>query len=309
MTSMTYQNRLTRIEKVLDYIHENLDESIHVTNLAEKSCWSRWQFQRVFGQTTGLTVAQYIRELRLSKAAELLLSSKTRHVDIAIQCGFDSEISFSRAFKQMFACTPRDYRQRGKRHGLRTPLQYRRPNKTRTETLQSFTQIRIESHDAFQVQGKCDWIRGLMSSTPDFSERVPQLWSQVILEASKIAKGSRPIGIIDTQNHPKNPDQMLYWAGYLEPIKSSSSITFNAANPFNIMQLETVKVPLQEYAVIPVHGKASAIEKALEWFIYQWLPGSNYYGVQGYELEVYEPDYDPNNPQSYMEYWLPIKPR
>lgn len=306
---MTNQDRLTRIEKVLDYIHEHLDEPIHVTSLAEKSCWSRWQFQRVFGQTTGLTVAQYIRELRLSKAAELLLSSKTRHMDIAIQCGFDSEISFSRAFKHMFNCTPRDYRQRGKRYGLRTPLQYRRPNKTQTETLKSFTQIRIESRDGFQVQGKCDWIRGLLSSTPDFSERVPQLWSQVISEISTIAKGSRPIGIIDTQDHAKHPNQMLYWAGYLEPIKPSPSITFNGANPFNTRQLDTVTVPLQEYAVIPVYGKSSAVEKALEWFIYQWLPESNYYGVQGYELEVYEPDYDPNSPQSYMEYWLPIKPR
>ncbi|UTV99577.1 AraC family transcriptional regulator [Marinomonas rhizomae] len=305
---MAYQNRLTRIEKVLDYIHENLDESIHVTNLAEKSCWSRWQFQRVFGQATGLTVAQYIRELRLSKAAELLLCSTIRHVDIAMQCGFDSEISFSRAFKQMFNCTPRNYRQRGKRYGLRTPLQYRSLHKTHTDTEKTFTQIRIESRDDFQIQGRYDWIRGPFSSAPDFSERVPQLWFKVMAEIETVKKGARPIGIIDTQDHLQHPDQMLYWAGYLEPIKASSPTTFNGAKPFNTT-LDTVKVPLQEYAVIPVHGKATAVEKAFEWFIHHWLPESNYYGVQGYELEVYEPDYDPNSPQSYMEYWLPIKPR
>ena len=306
---MANQDRLTRIEKVLDYIHENLDEPIHVTSLAEKSCWSRWQFQRVFGQATGLSVAQYIRELRLSKAAELLLSSKNRHVDIAMQCGFDSEISFSRAFKQMFNCTPRDYRQRGKRHGLRTPLQYRCPNKAQTETPKTFTQIRIESRDGFHIQGRYDWIRGLFSASPNFSERVPRLWSQVISEVKTVTKGYRPIGIIDTQDHAQHPDQMLYWAGYLGPIKTSSPTIFSGANPFNTILLDTVKVPLQEYAVIPVYGKSSAVEKALEWFIYQWLPESNYYGVQGYELEIYEPDYAPNSPQSYMEYWLPIKPR
>ncbi|WP_223232268.1 AraC family transcriptional regulator [Marinomonas arctica] len=308
MLAMTISPRLTRIEKVLDYIHEHLDEPIHVTNLAEKSCWSRWQFQRVFGQATGLTVAQYVRELRLSKAAELLLSSKNKHVDIAIECGFDSEISFSRAFKHMFNCTPRYYRQQGKRHGLRTPLQYRRPDNTQTDTPKAFTQIRVESHERFQIQGKCDWIRGLLSASPDFSERVPRLWSQVILEVKTVKKGTRPIGIIDTQDHADHPDQMLYWAGYLEPIDVLLPL-FSGANLFGNAPLDTVIVPPQEYAVIPVHGDASAVKKALEWFIFQWLPESNYYGVQGYELEIYDPDYNPHSQQSYMEYWLPIKPR
>ena len=82
-TVPTVQNRLTRIEAVLDYIHCHLDESLSVVNLAEKSCWSRWQLQRIFGEETGLTVAQYVRELRLSQAAEKLLSTNQRHLDIA----------------------------------------------------------------------------------------------------------------------------------------------------------------------------------------------------------------------------------
>jgi AraC family transcriptional regulator len=291
---MENQNRLTRIENVLDYIHEHLDEPIHVLNLAEKSCWSRWQFQRVFGQTTGLTVAQYIRELRLSKAAELLLSSKNKHLNIAIECGFESEISFSRAFKHMFNCTPRHYRQQGKRHGLRTPLQYRKLDKTQTETPKAFTQIRVESRDDFQLHGINGWIHGPFSTTPDFIERVPQLWKSIEGKAQHFGSHTKPIGVIDTNDHPQHPDQMRYWVGYLnQPNKHYDSI----------------RVPSQEYAVIPVYGKVIAIEQAVEWFIYQWLPESNYLGVQGYELEIYEPDYDPNNSQSYMEYWLPIKPR
>jgi AraC family transcriptional regulator len=291
---MTNPDRLTRIEKVLDYIHEHLDEPIHVLNLAEKSCWSRWQFQRVFGQATGLTVAQYIRELRLSNAAELLLSSKDRHVDIAIQCGFDSEISFSRAFKQMFNCTPGHYRQQGKRYGLRTPLQYRKPHTAQIDTPKAFTQIRLESRDDFQLHGINDWIRGPFSSAPDFIERVPRLWKQLEKQAHHIDSHTRPIGVVDTNDHPQHPDQMRYWVGYVDQPNK---------------HFDSMQIPAQEYAVIPVHGKVVAIEQAVEWFIYQWLPDSNYLGVQGYELEIYEPNYDPNSSHSYMEYWLPIKPR
>ncbi|NLQ17115.1 AraC family transcriptional regulator [Marinomonas sp. M1K-6] len=298
---MTLQSRLTRIERVLEYIHQHLDEPIHVANLAEKSCWSRWQFQRVFGEATGLTVAQYIRELRLSKAAELLLSSKNKHLDIAISCGFDSEISFCRAFKHMFNCTPRDYRQRGKRYGLRTPLRYRSPQYASNEAPTVFTQIRIESVDAFQIQGKHDWIYGPFSSSPNFLQRVPQIWADLIqtkrTQTKKThASDAQAIGVIDTRDHPEQPDAICYWAGYQDQNHAPE-------------HAETIHVPRQEYAVIPVHGKVHAIELAVRWFLHQWLPDSNYNGVSGFELEKYAADYDPNSPLSYMEYWLPIEPR
>ncbi|REG83855.1 AraC family transcriptional regulator [Marinomonas pollencensis] len=290
---MAQQNRLTRIEKVLDYIHDNLDEPIHVANLAEKSCWSRWQFQRVFGEATGLTVAQYIRELRLSKAAELLLSSTGRQMDVAMQCGFDSEISFSRAFKQMFGCTPRAYRQRGKRQGLRTPLHYRTDNGLSVNQSKAFTQVRIENHEPLCLYGMHDWIRGPFSSAPNFLERVPKLWSKVEKHAAAI-KSKKPIGIIDTHYNAQHPEQMQYWAGYLDE---------------QLEGQEQILVPAQEYAVIPVYGPVTEVEKAVGWFLHHWLPDSHYYSVSGYELERYSPNYEPNSVHSYMEYWLPIQPR
>ena len=96
----------TRIERVLDYIHSHLDEALSLEQLAEQSCWSRWQLQRVFLHETGLTVAHYVRELKLSLAAEALLSGRQRVLDLALSHGFGSEVSFSRAFKQQFGCSP-----------------------------------------------------------------------------------------------------------------------------------------------------------------------------------------------------------
>ena len=46
-------SQLTRIERVLDYIHANLDLPLALAELAEQSCWSRWQLQRVFLHETG----------------------------------------------------------------------------------------------------------------------------------------------------------------------------------------------------------------------------------------------------------------
>ena len=91
-----------RISRVLAYIHANLSSTLSLEDIAKQSCWSRWQLQRVFQAETGLTVANYVRELKLSQAAEELLDSKERVIDIALGLGFNSEISFSRSFKQMF---------------------------------------------------------------------------------------------------------------------------------------------------------------------------------------------------------------
>lgn len=286
---------LTRIEKVLDYIHEHLDEPINVISLAEKSCWSRWQFQRVFGNATGLTVAQYVRELRLSNAAELLLENQIRHLEIALACGFDSEISFSRAFKQMFQCSPREYRQRGKRIGLRTPLKYSTPKRTWV-TPTAFTQIRIETRPAFRLMGHSDWIFGPFSEAPNFIEQVPKVWQAFLKNHPSHAERliQSPIGIIDSREREDRPEELLYWAGY--PVSDLS-------------QTSTLQVPEQEYAVIPVHGDVSALESAVEWFFFHWLPESNYCNVPGFELEIYSPHYDPTSKGSYMEYWLPIEPR
>jgi len=107
----------TRIERILDYIHTNIDSPLSVEYLAKKSCWSRWQLQRIFLQETNQTVAQYVREIKLSRAAEQLLSNSNRIMDIALNCGFNSEISFNRSFKQLFQCSPRAYRKRGQHIG------------------------------------------------------------------------------------------------------------------------------------------------------------------------------------------------
>jgi AraC family transcriptional regulator len=117
---MDINEQTQRIASVLQYIDLNLHKSLDVNLLAEVSGWSRWQLQRVFSAHTGLNVAQYVRQLRLAIAAWKLLHTNERQLDIALFCGFDSEVSFSRSFKQHFGCPPRDYRQLGQLTGIKT---------------------------------------------------------------------------------------------------------------------------------------------------------------------------------------------
>ena len=117
---MEMNEQTQRIVLILQYIDENLQKPLDVKSLAEISGWSRWQLQRVFSAHTGLSIAQYVRQLRLAIAAWKLLNSDDRQLDIALFCGFDSEVSFSRSFKQHFGHPPRDYRQLGSLTGIAT---------------------------------------------------------------------------------------------------------------------------------------------------------------------------------------------
>lgn len=292
--------RLTRIERVLDYIHSHLDEPLSVAQLAEKSCWSRWQLQRVFHSETGHNVAQYVRELKLSMAAEQLLTSRRRMVDIALECGFNSEVSFNRAFKQMFQCAPGAYKKRGQRTGLRTPLKATLPLPQALAVKKRLLQIRVETRPEFCIEGVSGQIQGLFSPQPDYSHSVPTIWAQLQNRTdSNIPTGQPAIGVIDTRQPAHDASYLPYWAGFetLTPLRNSA-----------LPPLEMLTVPAQEYAVIPHVGPIRALDQTLHWFIAGWLPESRYRGVDGFELEIYPPGFEAGSDNAAMEYWLPITP-
>lgn len=294
--------QLTRIEKVLEYIHEHLFLSLSLDDIAQQSCWSRWQLQRVFTAKTGVNVAQYIRELKLSRAAESLLDSPSERVlDIALSVGFNSEISFSRSFKQFFGCSPREYRKRGIRSGLRQPITAISPVNLNVRTFaldsvhSNFTQIRIEHKAAFCLVGYKGEIGGLFSSQPDFQQLVPTIWHE--FERLKLQGGinhtpSLRYGVIDTMS--LHDDRLTYWA--------SEECTNNFPNHLN-----QLRIPEQEYVVLPHRGAIAHLKPKLEWLFSEWLPQSGYSGVDGFELEIYSANYQLNSPDAYMEYWLPIQ--
>ncbi|WP_323944856.1 AraC family transcriptional regulator [Aeromonas hydrophila] len=283
-------SQLTRIERVLDYIHANLDQPLALAELADQSCWSRWQLQRVFLHETGLTVAHYVRELKLSQAAEALLSGRQRVLDLALCYGFGSEVSFSRAFKQQFGCSPQAYRKRGLRLGLRTPL----VRATLPQPMPArLVQVRIESQPGFILQGVKGQIRGLFAAAPDFQQTVPAIW-RALRTAGGLPPGQERVGVVDVSGAGES---LPYWAGSV--MEEGTSLPAGLAR---------LPVPAQTYAVLSHVGPVSQLGQTLNWFILHWLPSSGYRGLDGFELERYAPDFDGNQPDARMEYWLPVAP-
>ncbi|MCL6458883.1 MAG: AraC family transcriptional regulator [Gorillibacterium sp.] len=101
-----------RIQKTIDYIEERLDGSLSLSELAIVAGFSDFHFHRVFLAMVGDSVMEYVRKRRLSKAAYRVSHTDERLLDIALDLGFGSHETFTRAFRKLFGMNPGEYRKR-----------------------------------------------------------------------------------------------------------------------------------------------------------------------------------------------------
>ena len=101
-------DNLTRLQDVIEYIENHLTEKIDYNELAKIMAVSEQSMQRIFIFITNMSLAEYIKRRRFSKAFEELRNSNVRIIDLAIKYQYESEISFSRAFKSLFNMSPRE---------------------------------------------------------------------------------------------------------------------------------------------------------------------------------------------------------
>lgn len=103
---------INRINRVYDYIENNLGNEMTLKELASVAGFSEFHFHRIFAAMTGETLFSFILRLRVERSAHFLCSPlKARSITkIATDLGFSSSAVFTRTFKKHFGCTPTEYR-------------------------------------------------------------------------------------------------------------------------------------------------------------------------------------------------------
>lgn len=105
-------DKINTVQHMQDYIEDHIEDYISLRMLADESNYSPWYSARIFKELTGKTPFEYIRALRLSKAAIKLRDTDRRIIDVAFDFVFDSHEGFTRAFSKQFGMTPKDYSKR-----------------------------------------------------------------------------------------------------------------------------------------------------------------------------------------------------
>ena len=99
-----------RVLQALIYIENHIDEELSLEKLAKVACYSPFHFHRIFQAITGETVHQYVKRLRLQKAAGKLRYTEQSVTEIALDTNYDTPSAFTKAFKQFMSASPTRYR-------------------------------------------------------------------------------------------------------------------------------------------------------------------------------------------------------
>lgn len=99
-----------RLNRALEFIDDNIEGQLSCEDVADVSGMSRRQLERQFKQYLKISPSEYVSQIRLLRAADLLSGTALSITEIAYACGFNSSTHFSKRFKEYFGVRPRDSR-------------------------------------------------------------------------------------------------------------------------------------------------------------------------------------------------------
>ncbi len=264
-----------RINRVIDYLRGNLGRPVKLKELARVACLSEFHFHRIFGAVSGETLNNFTNRLRLEKAARLLRYSDHRVTDIALDCGFSSSATFSRAFRSGYETSPSEFRKSGeiKKSKICKELfpkdEYGLPMSA--EEKRAAFPVRLIEIPERQV--------GYIRVTNAFDlDRVLAAVKTIIEWAKSQDIFSQGTLFGMTVDDPHVSPMHLY--RYVDCLASSS--------PFKCRDgMSKLKMPAMRYAAIKVSGDLHKVATAWDYLYRDWLIKSAYEPEHAPALEVF----------------------
>ncbi len=268
------------IQNALVYMEDHLTEAITISEVAEKAYVSEFHFQRIFHVLCGFSVSEYIRNRRLTLAAQELSSGTEKVIDVAIKYGYDSPDSFTRAFTKFHGITPSAAKEKGVNLRNFAPLKIQL-------SLQGGTMMeyKIVEKAAFTVMGR----KRKFNNETSYQE-IPKFWEEHYADGgNEIVCGMYGLCI---DSNGKEFDYLIA-DNYLPASEVPEGY-------------ETRTLPAGTWVVFPCTLNTLQDTNTKMWR--EWLPNCREYKLGGnYNIEMYAPPCTENPGESYVEIWLPIE--
>ncbi len=100
------------IFNAVEYVARNFRDEITLEKMAYDLCVSKYVLSRMFAKTFHCNFNKYVNGVRLNYAQAILLDSKETITNIALDCGFESQRTFNRVFREKYKMSPREFRNR-----------------------------------------------------------------------------------------------------------------------------------------------------------------------------------------------------
>lgn len=266
-TSTAY---VERVNRAIDHVVTHLAEPLRLEAVARAALFSPFHFHRVFQALVGVTLADFVKRLRLEKALSLLAQSGPRRnpslTQIALACGFSSSSDFSRSFKQHFGVAPSAFDLDGWRATHRAELEALVHGSA--ERLHLRRLPADENPDGFRVT-----IRDLPARTVAYIRVAnPYHGNAVVAAVRRLVAWAERHGLADGQ-----------WLGYqwenpeLVPLEHCRYHVAVEAEHFTPKgEIGRFRFGPMVVAQVEVRGGIDLELRALQWLFGTWLPRSGY---------------------------------
>lgn len=288
------QTNWQMIQTLTDYIDTHLDEPLTLAVLAGEAGYSKYHLSRLFVHVTGQSLHSYIQRRRLTEAARLLIQTDQPILEIALAVGYETQRSFSTAFKAAFHLSPHQYRRKGTFCPLQ--LQFAAQDSCAEGLGKRISDVRVIEHGAIRLagfRGSTRWGFGVIG----------RLWCQLEANKQRLSQRLDPDFLIGLND---------YTAWELEGDYQPAFVYYAAAEIAGFDHLPKgmcpKELPPSRYVVFTLRGKnQDSLQPLVDYVYEQWFPQTTlqYNENARYDFARYGEAVDTEG-QSTIEFWVPV---
>ena len=276
---------------VVAWLEQQLDEPLTLEQVAAHAGLSTHHFSRLFTARMGRSVMAHVRARRLVRAARRLCAEPDlKLVDLAFDCGFESQEAFTRAFKRVFGVSPGRFR-----NGFAVePIEGQYPMTLPTDHSASVVRLpELVALPAFRVAGPARLFDEASKA------EIPQLWSALI--GALPLEGQLPswatYGVVSSVDAGQGCFRYMAGVG-VEP---------GCEPPPGF---EAMEIPAASYAVFRITLDGSAlhpqVKRAMAAIWGELIPQSGLKVAAGPDFELYDGRFDPQKAGSVIDFHVPV---
>jgi AraC family transcriptional regulator len=274
---------------VLAYIEAHRDEPMTLAELASVAGFSPYHFSRLFTARFGESVMEYVRAVRLQAASSRLVGDDPPSlIDLAFDCGFESQEAFTRAFRRAYGVPPGQYKRESPRRLLVTERLMPSTAKAAVEKLPD-----LVKRAAFTVAGP-----GALFNNEN-KNGIPALWPRLV----------RALPLADqVDGRTYGVEKMVDKADGVFKYIAGVEVKGDAPLPDGF---ERIDIAAHSYAVFRLTLDGSALHPQMQatmpviWG--ELLPKSGYKTVPSPDFELYPADFEPMRKGSYVDMYIAVE--
>ena len=271
-------NYINEMQKAIDFIENNLDKDINFEIVAKEVGMSAFYFHRIFSAVIGISPTTYIRNRRLTVAAQEISKNNKSILDIALKYGFESHEAFSRAFKNFHGVVPKMAKTDGNEF-----KNFSRANLEFEVNTNNILNYRIETRDTIKVLA---FIRQFNIENKD---EIPRYWKEL-----------KESGTLEKISNNYKKDLLGICIGTQSDFEYKYGIGIEQTEDLeNNIEMEKIEIPKSTWVVFKCEGQDEKNINELWSRIYkEFFITSSYKQCMDIDFELYD---DKNT-----EIWIPI---